>query len=57
MIAYEFLKIFADFHSKKTADASTISSDSSHVTLVTVDEYQLKAHTMISAAKSQTAKK
>ena len=57
MIAYEFLKIFADFHSKKTADASTISSDSSHVTLVTVDEYQLKAHTMISAAKSQKAKK
>ena len=45
MTAYEFLKIFADFHIQKTADASTISSDSFHVTLVTVDEYQLKAHT------------
>ena len=45
MIAYGFLKIFFDFHSKKTADASTIALDSSHVTLVTVDEYQLKAHT------------
>ena len=45
MTAYEFLNIFADFHIQKTADASTISSDSFHVTLVTVDEYQLKAHT------------
>ena len=41
MTAYELLKIFADFHIQKTA----ISLDSFHDTLVTVDEYQLKAHT------------
>ena len=45
MTAYEFLKIFADFYIQKTADDGTISSDSFHVTLVTVDENQLKAHT------------